>query len=175
MKLLKKQMSQSRALTIFCVFLPKIVQMEKLTNILAHAHSGLRWVVLILLLVAVTNALLGGKRGLYEKRDKMINLFAMIFLHVQLLIGLILYLPSGKTNFSSGWMKVEMFRFYGMEHFLGMLIAIVLITLGRKKAEKAVTPEEKHKKIVVWYAIGLILILASIPWPFREALGGSWF
>lgn len=105
----------------------------------------------------------------------MINLFAMIFLHVQLLIGLILYLPSGKTNFSAGWMKVEMFRFYGMEHFLGMLIAIVLITIGRKKAEKAGTPEENHKKIVVWYAIGLILILASIPWPFREALGGSWF
>jgi hypothetical protein len=174
-KLLKKQINQSKALCIFCVFLLKIAQMEKLTNILIHAHSGLRWVVLILLVVAITNALLGGKRGLYEKRDKMINLFAMIFLHVQLLIGLILYLPSGKTNFSSGWMKIEMFRFYGMEHFLGMLIAIILVTIGRKKAEKAEIASDKHKKIVVWYAIGLVLILASIPWPFREALGGSWF
>ena len=143
-------------------------------NILIHTHSFLRWVALALLLFAIVNALLGGKRGLYEKKDKMLNLFAMISLHTQLLIGLILYFISPRVTFASGWMKDASFRFYGMEHFLGMIIAIVLITIGRKKAEKTVVAANRHKKIVVWYTIGLIIIIASIPWPFRTALNGAW-
>ena len=72
-------------------------------------------------------------------------------------------------------MKNAVTRFYGMEHLLGMLLAIIVVTVGRKMAEKQEDPEQKNKKILVWYTIGLVLILASIPWPFREALNGSWF
>lgn len=105
----------------------------------------------------------------------MIYLFSMVFLHIQLLIGLVLYFISDKVSFASGWMKEPLYRFYGMEHFLGMVIAIVLVTIGRKKAEKASEPVKKHKIIRVYYVIGLIIVLASIPWPFREALVGKWF
>ena len=106
----------------------------------------------------------------------MINLFAMIMLHTQLLIGLGLYFinEKSKVSYGEGWMKDAMFRFFGLEHILGMLIAIVIVTIGRKKAEKLVGTRDKHRKIMVTYTIGLILILASIPWPFREALGGAW-
>lgn len=142
---------------------------------LIHIHSGLRWVALLLLLFAVFNALSAGKSNGYSKKDKLINLFSMVILHVQLLIGLVLYFQSGKVSFAEGWMKSEMYRFYGMEHFLGMLVAIIVVTLGRRKAENSENPSDKHKKIVVWYSIGLLLIIASIPWPFREALGGQWF
>ena len=140
---------------------------------LVHAHSGLRWLVLGLLIYAIYNAL--SSKTSYEKRDKMINLFAMISLHIQLVLGLILYYTSGNVSFDSGWMKNEVTRFYGMEHLLGMLLAIIVVTVGRKMAEKQEEPEQKNKKILVWYTIGLVLILASIPWPFREALNGSWF
>ena len=95
----------------------------------------------------------------------------MIMLHTQLLIGSILSFVSQKISFQSGWMKDAMFRFFGLEHWLMMVIAIVLVTIGRKKAEKADAPIVKHQKIVVWYTFALILILASIPWPFRAALG----
>ena len=140
---------------------------------LVHAHSGLRWLVLGLLIYAIYNAL--SSKTSYEKRDKMINLFAMISLHIQLVLGLILYYTSGNVSFDSGWMKNEVTRFYGMEHLIGMLLAIIVVTVGRKMAEKQEEPEQKNKKILVWYTIGLVLILASIPWPFREALNGSWF
>jgi len=143
-----------------------------MNNILAHAHSGLRWVALILLLLAIVNSLTART---YEKKHKMINLFAMVSLHVQLLIGFILYFISSKVQFTEGWMKVPMYRFYGMEHLLGMIIAIVLVTIGRRLAEKQTTDEAKHKKIRTWYTIGFVLILASIPWPFRDGLGGGWF
>ena len=140
---------------------------------LSHSHSGLRWVVLILLVFAIFNA--STRKTVYEKKDKMIYLFSMVFLHIQLLIGLILYFMSDKVSFASGWMKEPLYRFYGMEHFLGMLIAIILVTIGRKKAEKATVPAKKNKIIRVYYVIGLLIVLVSIPWPFREALLGKWF
>ena len=113
---------------------------------LVHAHSGLRWLVLGLLIFAIYNALAGKKS--YDKKDKMINLFAMVSLHIQLLLGLILYYTSGNVSFMEGWMKNPITRFYGMEHLLGMLLAIVIVTIGRKMAEKKESPEEKNKKIL---------------------------
>lgn len=148
-------------------------------NGLLHAHSGLRWIALILLVAAIINAMISKSKGRYEKKDKMLNLFAMITLHTQLLIGLGLYFINArhKVSFDGKWMTDAegMYRFFGMEHFIGMLLAIVVITIGRKKAEKASLAADKHKKIITWYIIGLLLIIAFIPWPFRTALGGAWF
>lgn len=144
-----------------------------MNSILTHAHSGLRWVAIILLLLAIINAFTSKT---FEKKHKMINLFTMITLHTQLIIGLVQYfITSGKVKFFDGWMKEAAFRFYGMEHLLGMLIAIVLITVGYSKSKRGVTDSEKFKPIKLFYLIGFILIMASIPWPFRTALGGSWF
>lgn len=144
-------------------------------NGLLHTHSGLRWIALILLVAAIVNAVVSRSKGTYVKKDKMLNLFAMITLHTQLLIGLGMYFMSPKVQFSEGWMANGTLRFFGLEHFIGMLLAIVVITIGRKKAEKSIENADKHKKIVTWYIIGLLLIIAFIPWPFRTALGGAWF
>ena len=128
-------------------------------EILKHAHSGLRWVALGLLIFALFNALKGKKSGEYIKKDKMINLFTMISLHTQLLIGLILYFSSDKVQFIKGWMKNPLLRFYGMEHFLMMIIALVIITIGRKKAEKIEDARSKHATIFNWYLIVFILYI----------------
>jgi 4-hydroxybenzoate polyprenyltransferase len=144
-----------------------------MNSILTHAHSGLRWVALILLLLAIVNAFTSKE---YDKKHRLINLFAMVSLHTQLLIGLIQYFgTSTKVQFIEGWMKNPLLRFYGMEHILLMIIAIALVTIGHSKSKKGTTPEEKFKPIKLWYVIGLLLILAAIPWPFREVLGGGWF
>jgi ABC-type branched-subunit amino acid transport system permease subunit len=147
-----------------------------MNSILTHAHSSLRWVAIILLLLAIVNAFTAKT---YEKKHKMINLFAMVTLHTQLLIGLAQYFfTSKKVFFGKNWMKEAdgMYRFFGMEHLIGMLAAIVVITIGRKIAEKQESDLAKHKKIRMYYVIGFILILAFIPWPFRENLHvTSWF
>jgi len=144
-------------------------------NALLHSHSGLRWIALILIIVAIFNAVKSQNSGQYLKKDKMINLFAMIFMHIQLLIGLGLYFISPKVTFVDGWMKDGMTRFFGLEHILLMIIAIAIITMGRSKAEKKLKgSRDKHRKIMISYSIALILILASIPWPFRENLGAGW-
>lgn len=148
-------------------------------DILIKAHSGLRWVVLILIVIAIVNALLKKGKGQYQKGDKLINLFTMISLHIQLLIGLILYTASARVNFSEAFGTAKtaaMFRFFSLEHLVGMLAAIVLVTIGRKKAEKAENNNVKHSKIFLFYTIALLLIFASIPWPFRtNLLVPNWF
>jgi hypothetical protein len=141
-------------------------------NILVSAHSGLRWIALILLLLAIYNAFTAKN---YEKKHRLVNMFAMISLHTQLLIGLALYFTSAKVQFTEGWMKVAMYRFYGMEHLMGMLIAIILVTIGHSKSKKATESVAKFKAIKLWYVWAFILILAFIPWPFRTALGAGWF
>jgi hypothetical protein len=143
-------------------------------EILKHTHSGLRWVALILILLAIYNSITAKE---FNKREKLINLFSMVSLHTQLILGLILYFISDKVKFFDGWMKepTGIYRFYGMEHLAGMVIAIALITVGYVKSKKGNSPAEIYKPIKLFYIIGLILILASIPWPFRANLGGAWF
>lgn len=144
-------------------------------DVLRSSHSGLRWIVLGLLLTAIFGAASNLKSGKYEKSSKMINLFTMIVIHLQVTLGAVMAFLSGKVAYVEGWMKNPQYRFFGLEHILLMVLAAVLITIGRKKAEKATDPNRKHKLILIWYLIGLIIILAGIPWPFRANLGGAWF
>ena len=145
-------------------------------NILQHAHSGLRWLVLLFLIMAVGNALIkwqGGKS--YTAGDKRIGTIALSTVHLQFLLGLILYFISPKVNFSGEAMKEAASRFYLVEHLVGMLVAVALISIGNARVKKAVDDAAKFKTTFTFFLIGLLIILIMIPWPFREALGGSWF
>lgn len=140
---------------------------------LVHAHSGIRWIFLFCLIYSLVLAFTN--KGTYGKKEKKIALLTMIFAHVQFTIGLCLLFISDKVQMVSGFMKIPMFRFFGMEHFLGMLVAVIIITVGRKKALLAESPEMSNKKIRIFFTLGLLIILAMIPWPFRTELGGAWF
>jgi len=132
--------------------------------------------VLIFLVVAVVNALMKRNSGAkFGKSDKMPALMALMFTHVQIILGFILYFISNKVSFHDGFMKDPSARFYGMEHILMMLIAVVLITIGYSKSKRQTIASKKHTTILIFYGIGLLLILAAIPWPFRAGLGGGWF
>jgi hypothetical protein len=138
-------------------------------NILLRAHSGLRYVVLGLLIAAIITAYSNWQQS--KQGDSKIYLFALIATHTQLLIGLILYFMSPKVNFDL--ISEKVFRFYSIEHVFMMIIAIVLITLGRVRSKK-LSGADKHRTVLFFYAMALIIILAAIPWPFRN-LGAGWF
>jgi hypothetical protein len=144
-----------------------------MNNGLVHAHSGLRWIFFFFICFSLVLAFT--KKSVYGKREQKIALLTMILAHTQLVIGLILYFISSKVQLVSGFMKSPLYRFFGVEHFLGMLLAVVLITIGRKRALLADTPELSNKKIKTLFSIALIIILLMIPWPFRTALGGAWY
>ena len=140
---------------------------------LVHAHSGLRWIALVLLVAAVVVAI--GKwqgRSGYTDGNRKLYLFTLIAVHTQLLLGLALFFISPKVNFS--YLSEKLYRFYTVEHTAGMLIAIILVTIGYSRSKRATDAVTKQRLIGVFYGIGLLLILASIPWPFR-IIGAHWF
>jgi hypothetical protein len=142
---------------------------------LKHAHSGLRWVVIALLLAAIIQFYRKWKGGgAYAEGDRKLALYALIATHAQLVLGLILYFISPYVNFASGVMKDKILRFYTIEHFVGMILAIVLITIGYSRAKRQNEAGAKFRTHYVYYLLGLIIILLSIPWPFRD-LGAGWF
>lgn len=140
---------------------------------LVHAHSGLRWIALVLLVAAVVVAISKwqGRSG-YTDGNRKLYLFTLIAVHTQLLIGLVLYFISPKVDFSQ--MSDKLYRFYTVEHTTGMLIAIVLVTIGYSRSKRATDAVNKQRLVGIFYGIGLLLILASIPWPFRIP-GAGWF
>lgn len=126
-------------------------------------HSGFRYIVLVLFIYAIVSALLGwfGKRP-YTNGNRLVNLFAMISAHTQLLIGIVLYFISDKVQFTASTMKDPVSRYYAVEHQVMMLIALVLITIGHAKSKKAVLPEAKHKTIALFYGIALLIIIGAL-------------
>lgn len=130
-------------------------------------HSLLRYAVLLALLYAFIVNL----RGMLAQRpiltgERLITILAMVLCHVQLVFGIILY----AMNFEAIDRMVDPYkRFWKFEHIGIMLLAIVLITAGRMSSKKAKSERAKQQRIVVFYGIGLVLILLGIPWPFRDA------
>lgn len=143
-------------------------------NGLLHAHSGLRWLVLIFLLLAIFNAFSKKKSGTWTPKDRKLSAMAMGFVHLQFVLGLVLYFVSPKVSYTEGFMQNTVLRFYAVEHVVGMVIAIALVSIGFSKAKRAATDAKKFGAIATFFLIGLIVMLASIPWPFRN-LGGAWF
>ena len=128
-------------------------------------HSGWAYLALLLLVVAVVNALLGfSSKRTFTATDRKISLFALIFSHVQLLVGLILYFISPIGVALLGEMKDAAIRLTSLEHPLINIIALVLITIGWSKHKRKDLDSEKFKAIWVGYGLGLLLILSRIPW-----------
>ncbi|MDH4059147.1 MAG: cytochrome B [Cyclobacteriaceae bacterium] len=130
---------------------------------LLHTHSLLRYFVLIMLVLVVVTSLqkwLGKKP--YSGLDDKLGLYLFIFTHFQLLVGLILYFKSDLVQFNSSTMKSADLRYWAVEHITMMLIAIVLITMARITSKKLSDPVAKHRRMFVFNALALVLILVSI-------------
>lgn len=150
-------------------------------NVLLRLHSAGRWIVLLLLLIAIFNHLIAGKRP-YIRSDNRTGLFLTIFADLMLLIGIVLWFvgPWGYKQIEASGMGAVMSnptaRFYVIEHLVGMLLAIILIHIGKAQGRKQIGDRAKHRRTLLFYVIALLLILASIPWPFREiGAGRGWY
>jgi len=100
----------------------------------------------------------------FTEKDRKLGLIGLIFCHIQLLLGLILYFVSPLVQGFGVAMKDSTLRLYALEHPLINIIAIVLITIGWSKHKKATDSNKKFKLFAIFYTIGLILILSRIPW-----------
>ena len=136
-----------------------------------HLHSILRWIILLLLLVCLLQAI--SKSTAVRKT----SLWLLISAHLMLIVG-IYQVFFGRYGINKGLpagvelMKDKFYRFFWVEHPLMMIIAIILITVARGKAKNL-----NYKSVTWLLIIALLAILAAVPWPFREIVGEgrTWF
>jgi hypothetical protein len=155
---------------------------SSLYSVLLHAHSAGRWLLLLLLLIAIFNSAVAGGRP-FIKSDHRTGLWLTTVTDLMFLIGLVLWIfgPSGyqaikNAGGMSAVMKDPVQRFFAMEHITAMLIAVILIHIGKAQAKKKIADNAKHRRTVIFYLIALIVILISIPWPFVQAgTGRGWY
>ena len=149
-------------------------------NIILSLHSLLRWVILLLLLINLVRHL-AALRKPFGNTDKKLGLWLMIFTHITFLLGIYQWFAGayGYHNISnigmSALMQNHAYRFFAIEHTVGMLIAIALITIARGVFRKNITDTKKHKRCIILYLFALLVILASIPWPGMNEIGRPLF
>ena len=138
-------------------------------SILQNIHSFWAYIVLLMLVVAIGNALLGKfMNKSFTIKDLRISLFALIVTHIQLLVGLILYFVSPRF---SAWqegvgavMEDASMRLYLVEHPVTNILAVVLITMGWSMHKRQAKSSKKFLRIGLFYLLGTVLLLSRIPW-----------
>ena len=135
-----------------------------------HLHDTLRWLLLLSLVITLVKYISGwlGNQP-WKKTDNILGIVFTSLMDIQLLTGLVLYFflsPITKLAMSDfgAAMKDPDLRFYAVEHFSMMLIAVILVHIGRAKSKKAKTDSAKFKTSSIFFLIALVVILAAIPW-----------
>jgi hypothetical protein len=138
---------------------------------LTYLHSLSRWLVLISLIYAIYRAYKGyATHSEFTKTDNSVRHWTATIAHLQLMIGIILYVKSPVVsyfwkNITETIHNMDVF-FFGLYHITLMLTAIVFITIGSALAKRRTTDKEKFKTQLIWFSIALFLIFIAIPWPF---------
>jgi hypothetical protein len=138
-------------------------------------HSWLRWLVLIAGLLAVGRAIAGRtNRREWLPADEAAGRWLVISLDIQVLVGLLLYLFLSPYTMSAWGNMAEamanpLVRFMAVEHLVGMIIGTALAHIGRARIRKIADGGRRHLQAAIFFGLALLVILASIPWPFTAA------
>jgi len=141
-------------------------------NFVLSLHNIIRWVVLIVAILALIRMYFGGWGGrkAFSRADDRASLLFVTMLDIQLLVGIILYVFLSPTTMSllngSSSMAAPMTRYFGAEHAALMLISVIVAHVGRAQAKKAADARAKFRRSAIWFTVALVLLLAGIPWPF---------
>lgn len=139
-------------------------------------HNILRWVVVAFALVNIILIYTGFiRKKSWTENVNRISTFYTISLDIQLLVGLLQYfifsslIKAVFADFSAA-MDIETLRFFGVEHVLTMIFAIVFAHLGNSVGKKELVDSAKYKQAIIYFTISVIFLLAGIPWTSRPLL-----
>ena len=138
-------------------------------DVIKTVHSYWAFLVIIILTLIVINSIIAKFSGrAFNTKDLRISLYGLIFSHIQLLIGLILYFVSPWfdqfSQLGMSIMKNAESRLYLIEHPLINIVAIIFITLGWSLHKRQLDSSKKFLRIGIFYGLGLIFLLSRIPW-----------
>lgn len=142
-------------------------------------HSFFRWLVLLSLLYAIYIGIKGWmSKSVFTKHDDRVRHITATIVHIQFIAAICLYSISPIIRYFYAHYKEAVhdrsIRFFGMEHSLMMLIAVIVITIGSMVSKRKKTDLGKYKAMAIWYGIGLVIILVNVPWPFSPLVSRPW-
>ena len=135
-----------------------------------HLHDTLRWLILLVAFITLLKYFIGWfSKKSWEKSDNILGIILTGLVDLQLLTGIVLYAvlsPITEAAFRDFGMAMKNsdLRFYAVEHTVMMLVAIILIHVGRIKSKKASGSRSRFGNGLLFFGIAYILILAAIPW-----------
>lgn len=138
---------------------------------LVSLHSILRWLVLVSLILAIFRSYSGfTKDTIFTKTDNSIRHWTATIAHVQLVVGMTLYIQNPVikyfwANFKEMSQQLDVL-FFGIIHIFLMLVAIILLTIGSAMAKRKANDKEKFRTMLLWFSLALFIISIAIPWPF---------
>lgn len=133
-------------------------------------HNILRWIIVLAGLASIIKAFIGwAQKNEWTPLDNRLSLIFTIALDIQFLLGLILYLflsPLTKTAFEDfgAAMADSGLRFFAVEHFLIMVLALILAHVGRVLAKRAPDDATKFRNTAIFFTVTMVLIFVGIPW-----------
>jgi hypothetical protein len=147
-------------------------------EIVLSLHSLLRWGVvitgLLVLQQGVAGLMAGGELGALGKR---VQLWFLMCVDTQLLLGLVLWFVSPTASSARADMGAAMkdhdLRYFVVEHGALMLLAVVVVHVGRVAVKRAGSARSGHLRAAIYSAVALALIALRTPWPFMEP-GRPW-
>lgn len=137
-------------------------------------HSLLRWVVVALAVWGLVRAVTA-KDAPWTSADETPRRWLPHAFTLQLVLGLWLYGGlSPITAMAMGNMKAAMkdpaLRFWAVEHFSVMLVALAFVHIGGARARRAETPAAKRSAMQTFFGLAFLLVLAGTPWAARPLL-----
>ncbi len=138
--------------------------------IVLAVHNVVRWVVLILGILALYRSfsgLLGNKE--WSDTDRKVGVFFASAIDTQLLVGLILYfllspITRGALGDFGAAMGVAGVRFFAVEHTFFMLLAVVFAHLGTMLPKRAAGSKAKFQRAAIWLGLAVVVVLLGMPW-----------
>ncbi len=127
-------------------------------NFFLQAHSGWRWIILLLVVITVVKMLVGwlGNQK-WSNLDAKLLLASRIGVYIQITLGLLLYFFSPKF----GDMR------FTAEHVFMILLAVGGIEFGAARTRKAEGDKNKFRFAFIGFAIAFVLIYVAL-----RAVGG---
>lgn len=135
-------------------------------SFLLSLHNITRWLAFVALVLAVLKAAVNLKnRKGFTPFDNQLRHLTATFFHLQLVIGIWLYMESPVAKSGIQHLDTADDWFFGLLHPFMMLTAIVLVTIGSSVSKRQI-PDKQYALMLKWYAIVLLIILLMIPWSF---------
>jgi hypothetical protein len=142
-------------------------------EILKGLHNIVRWVVVLGGLYAVVLSLQGFfTRTAWTATVQRAGLIFTSALNIQLVLGILLYFVSPYIQGLMSGMRIDMgaimadrqSRFFAIEHWFTMILAVIIAQVAYSLAKRARDDRSKFVRSSIGYTLAALLIAYGIPW-----------